>query len=556
MPAPLPIYAVEWRLITGILDVCAFFPGIVLAGLVVPFGIRVEHIKSFPRFSTYFFSYIKTTVIAAVCAAAVYGALLFLVRPLSQNYKESLIFNGRLFHQSKETAQREADEGKWIDAEKSILICRRIWAKSEEIRVLSEQIHMKAIEMRLTNAVDESRRLYHIKESYDSAGGRRMERREIKLREPMNAAESIDLARKALGERRFYDARWLASVGARLAIKNSPEYRQAVSLEAEAWKATSTMGPSFQESEAFAFYREKRDGYTAMEDEDWLKAYRIFYRLAMQNPGDPDSANFLALSKEKVAVAAFSLDGKESALGEIMTNAFYSLPIENIRIVIRIGYLTILPDAAYGRDVEIDAIDHENRILSHAKSPYCKVFPQEYGGILLMLRAIENGEQFDPIIIGIEAELLENAQIRLGVDYEDFVLLSKIQRGLDSFFIGELFRAQEKFADYGYITQVFQADIIYRIFGTAIFLPIAVLGVVFGWRFRAKKKPCLIVIPMLFILPFVFNVFVLICQELINKAGVLSVVGIGFINSLIAFTAGTAVCFFSTLAGLAAQRER
>ncbi|MDR1216185.1 MAG: hypothetical protein LBK25_05855 [Treponema sp.] len=552
-PAPLPVYAIKWRLIKGLLDVCDFFPAIVLAGFVVPFGVHIEDIRLFPRFSLYFLSRMTTMIIIAICATVVYGTLLFLVKPLTQNYRETLIFNGELFLRSKEDAQRKANEGKWIDAEKSILICRRIWATNEEIKSLAEQIQINATEMRLVNAIDESRKLYNITEE---SNDKQPKKQEMKLHEPVSVAEALDMAHKALNEKRFYDAYWLASVGERLARRNGPEYKQAVTIEADAWKAINQMNPSIQESEAFAFYREKRNGYLAIEDEDWIRAYHIFYRLAVMNPGDPDIANFLALSKEKVPSLAFFLNNNELVLGEIISEAFYSLPMQDVRVVMRIGYLSVFPDAAYGRDIEIDAIDQENRLLCQMKASYCKVFSQADSerGLIIMLCALEDGEQFNPTIIGTNTELFENAQISLNINYDDFILLSKIQRGLDSFFIGELFRAQEKFGDYGYIPQVFQADIVYRIFGTATFLPIAILVIILGWRFRAKKTPQYIGIPMLFILPFVFNSFVLMYHEVINKTSILSVVGIGFVNSLIVFSGGIIICFFFALMGLAVQK--
>jgi hypothetical protein len=555
-PAPLPVYAVTWRLIKGLMDVCDFFPAIVFAGFVVPFGVHIEDIRLFPRFSLYFFSRMTAMIVIAICTTVLYGTLLFLVQPLAQNYRETLVFNGELFRRSKEDAQQEANEGKWIDAEKSILICRRIWATNQEVKSFAEQIQINAIEMRLVNAIDESRKLYNIvEESNETSSDKKPKRQEMKLHEPVSVAEALDLARKALDEKRFYDAYWLASVGTRLARKNGPEYKQAVIIETDAWKAINQMNPSLQESEAFAFYREKRNGYLAIEDEDWIRAYHIFYRLAVMNPGDPDIANFLALSKEKVTSLAFFLN-KELLLGEIISEAFYSLPVQNVRIVMRIGYLSVFPDVAYGRDIEIDAIDQGNRLLCQMKASYCKVSPQvdSERGLLIMLCALEDGEQFNPTIIGTNTGLFENAQISLNVSYDDFVLLSKVQRGLDSFFIGELFHAQEKFGDYGYIPQVFQADIVYRIFRTATFLPIAILVIILGWRFRAKKMPQYIGIPMLFVLPFVFNSFVLIYHELINKTSILSVVGIGFINSLVVFSVGTVICFFFALMGLAVQK--
>ncbi|MDR0643360.1 MAG: hypothetical protein LBG05_00400 [Treponema sp.] len=546
IPAPLPIYAVKWRLIRGLLDVCTFFPAIALSGLVVPFGIRIENMDPFPRFSAYFFSLITSSVVTAICVSVIYGALFFLVKPLSQNYQETLVFNGELFLQSKERSQREANNGKWLDAEKSMLICKRIWAESEEIKPLEEQIQINAFEMRLANANNKLKNLY---------SDRNPTKYEMKLTEPMDAASALEQAQKALDEKRLYDAHWLADVGARLARRNGPEYRQAVLIKANAWKAINQMEPSPQEIEAFAFYREKKNGYLSIDDENWLKAYHIFYGLATKNPDDPDVVNFLALSKEKAASLAFFPNDKDPV--EIIPEAFYSLPAQNGRVVMRIKYLSVSLDAAYGRDVEITAIDGENRLLYQVKTPYCKAFPQEDkdGRLLLMLRSIENGEQFDPTIIGTDADLFENAQILLDINYDDFILLSKIRKGLDSFFIGDLFRAEKKFGDCGYVPQIFQANIVYRVFETVVFLPIAISVIILGWRFRAKRKPQWIGIPMLFILPFVFNILVLMYQEFINKMSVLSVVGIGFINSLIVFSGGTVVCLFFALIGLTAQKK-
>ena len=133
-----------------------------------------------------------------------------------------------------------------------MLICKRIWAESEEIKPLEEQIQINAIEMRLANANNKLKNLY---------SDRKPTKYEVKLTEPMDAASALEQAQKALDEKRLYDAHWLADVGTRLTRKNGPEYRQAVLIKTNAWKAINQMEPSPQETEAFAFYREKRNRF-------------------------------------------------------------------------------------------------------------------------------------------------------------------------------------------------------------------------------------------------------------------------------------------------------
>jgi hypothetical protein len=174
-----------------------------------------------------------------------------------------------------------------------------------------------------------------------------------------------------------------------------------------------------------------------------------------------------------------------------------------------------------------------------------------------MFRAIapETQEQYDPAVSGDDQNLFENAQILLAIDYDDFRILSKLRRGMNSLLIGDLFRAAHSFGSFGYVEQVFQAEIIYLLSEPASFLPIAVFVIILGWRFRSKKKLRYLGIPMLIILPFVFEAAIYFYRNILNTLCIWSVTSIGFTKSLVIFACGTVVCFFFALLILAAQTE-
>jgi hypothetical protein len=81
-----------------------------------------------------------------------------------------------------------------------------------------------------------------------------------------------------------------------------------------------------------------------------------------------------------------------------------------------------------------------------------------------------------------------------------------------------------------------------------------ILSIIIGWRFRAKKRPRYLFIPMLPILPLVFNGLTLLYRNLLNTLGIWAVVSLGFSLALTVFIIGIAVFFILSLIFLAAQR--
>ncbi|MDR0706649.1 MAG: hypothetical protein LBF60_02050 [Treponema sp.] len=566
-PPPLPVYVVPWRLTNGLLDICAIFPALLLAGLVMPFGWIAQENEPFPRFSPQFFKRLSPALFTGFAATAVYAAIFFLISPLSQNYYKTMTLKGSLFHQSKAAAEAQAAAEEWLDAEYSIAICKRIWRKSAqeggELFSLAERISAKAAEIHAKNTALETEKIYNIQHK---------EKKPLVFtgREPVDAQEALASAKTALAENRCFDAYWLANLAMRLlrTKRTSAEYRQAERIAERAWNAINALAPSEQESETYALYRQKREGYAAVHDEDWIQAYHIFADLITKTPADPDVVNLLSISRRQIENFAFFVDERDITLGAMSPNPFFSIPInaQNVRAVIKMAEISLFSDSAYGRNVEFLLFDQNHTFMGTITAPFCRLSPQKSDGgerLLVMMRSLngETNEQFDPAVMWFDKdrkrqELFDdNMQLTLDINYQHFIFLTNLRHGLESLLLNELFVAGGNFGKYGHIEQVFQAEIMYRIFSLIVFLPNTVVVIILGWRLRAKKKPFFIGVPMLFILPVVFQVVVRLYQGFLNTLCIWSVATLGFTLSMVVFTLGTVPLFFLSLLLAAFQKN-
>jgi hypothetical protein len=559
--APLQGFSFHWRLIEGVVDIVGLFPALAMSALVVPVGLKNTGKEGFAAFSPLFLKQLKGSIITAISAVALYGVLFFLVLPLAEDYRSNMRFEGLLFRLAKERAAEYADRAEWIEAAQFIAICERIWPESPEIAHIRIETAINLEELRISRAASWAQERYNLKEQYTSpyAMG-------IPGQQAVDAADALNLADTALREERYYDAHWLATLAGRLARAGSFEAINAVRLASQAWNAISSMAPSARELRSYNLYRLKREGYEAMIAEDWIRAYYIFKDLSGRIPEDSDVDTFLILCEDGISRVAFFIDEMELTLGEILTGAVFSIPVKSPlerrdgRLVLRINSLSTFADYSYGVGIEILAFGGDGRLLYHVEAPYAKLVPMTLGDeprLILMMRVLDRDDpntRWEPVWSGPERSPIGDAQIMLDMVYEDFLLLARTERGMDKLLIGDLFNAEKKLGAYGYVPQIFQAEIVYRICEPALLLPMVILALLIGWRFRAKKRPRYMSYLMLAVLPLVFNGLVRLYRSFLNTLGIWTVISVGFSGALVLFSAGIFLMFILMLISLAAQQ--
>ncbi|MDR1025724.1 MAG: hypothetical protein LBL56_08350 [Treponema sp.] len=620
--APLPIFSRDWRFTLGLLEILSLFPALAFSALVVPFGFRIYY-DDYRSFSPHFLEQFKGPLVIAILAAIVYALLFFLVQPTLQDKRISMTYQGSLYRLARDQARDRALRGRWDEAAGFLRIAGQVWPNSPELAQLRIDTEIEVEGGRIREQ-DELQMLLERSQAgetwsiQDTSVPAFPNRSALPgQRQPLNTPEALEMAAAAMGEERYYDAHWLATLGLRLAPQGSPEEAAASRAAGLAWDAVSSLAPNTRERELYAIYRLKQSGYEAMVAGDWIRAYYIFRELAKQSPTDPEVGIFLQKSEEGTGSIAFFTDEMGQGMGSILTNAVFSLPYQPRsggagRGIIRFSSISLYEDYAYAFGLEFICFDSANRPESAFEAPYAKIVPMTLGGrdrVVVLMQALDRSDQdqhWEPVWNSLEESatvrrptLANNAgnvgnasnagnvnnigsagaaggflrssigdnQIMLDLSFESFILLCNTWRGLgvpigstrvsplDGFSLGDLFAAAQSLSPYGYVPQVFEAEIIYRLCEPLFFLPAAVIIIIMGWRFRALSRARFVFVPMLFILPLVFNGLVYFYRQVFNILGIFSLLNLGFSATLIIYALAAGILFVLSLIVFAAQHS-
>jgi hypothetical protein len=571
VPVPLAIFSTSWRFTLGILECISLFPALAMSALVIPFGLQPHSEETFERFSPNFLERLRLPIITAITAVVLYGILFFLVLPIARNARSDMEFRGLLFRQSLEKTRERVEEKKWEEAAQFIAVCERIWPGSPEIEAaILVDGKMENLEMVIVREMDSFRFKHDETEAevlYNTGPEKSLNRVSPDRQNPVDVGEALRFAGEALRGERYYDAHWLATLAGRLARPGSIEIVEASRLASQAWNAIASLAPNSQERQRFDLYRLKQSGYEAMIAEDWIRAYYIFKELAALTPADPDAANFLADCETKTLQIAFFADELTMTLGDILTGAVFSIPWTNAagssngRLVLRVGSLSTFADYSYGHEIELIFLNQDGQIFNRLEAPSAKFLPKTLGSkprVVLLLQALDRDDRdlrSGPTWLDPSRAEMGAAEVTLDLSYDDFLFMSQAQRGLDNFLVPELFTAEKALPPYGYIPQVFRAEVISRIAEPIFLLPLLVLVIVMGWRYRALHRPRYLSIPMLAILPLVFDGFVHIYRAMINTLGIWVALTLGFTTAMFVLAFAVLVLFMLSLVMLASQRE-
>jgi hypothetical protein len=563
---PLPCFSRSWRLLRGLLDFCALFPALALSALVLPFGIIPESGEFYGNYSPKLFLKLNGPAAIAICAAVMYGLLLFFAQPAARNYEETLRFKGDLYRMAKEKARAHRVKGEYIEEYLFVSLCESVWPNSPEM----EKIKIEA-------AIHREERRYAIEGERAAArqnlSGERRAMADAELSPvpadatgELNTAGAIALGEAAFAVENFYDAHWYATLAARLAPIGSIEVANANRLAARAWDRIGSLEPNAREKEMQALFRQKQSGYQAMVSGDWVQAYYIFLDLIEKTPDDPDTKRFLAESEKGVKASSFFIDEINLFLGENLTHAVFSLPVkirgaEPGRAVFRFASLSTASDCAYGADLEMLSFDSQSRPYAQLNAPFVKVLPfaaDNQPKSLMLMRALDRQDQsrrFESEWSIEGAARRGDAQIILDISFDDFLVLSRVRRGLPNMPMAELFSASKKFGATGYMAETFQAEILSRLGNVLFFMPVAIIALIIGWRCRTKNRARYMFVPMLAVLPLVFNWVTRLYQGIFSNVGIWLILGIGFTWALTVFIVAQAAIFAISLVILAAQKS-
>ena len=143
------------------------------------------------------------------------------------------------------------DAGDWNKAAQFIDICDSIWYNSPELTGIRETIAVN-LNARMFESSEERERARAalVRDWRDDGTRTRFAQSGFALYEnqdQVDATEAITMSITAFNEARYFEAHWLANLGARLAPGGSAQQTNALRLASEAWNMISLQAPSQRE---------------------------------------------------------------------------------------------------------------------------------------------------------------------------------------------------------------------------------------------------------------------------------------------------------------------
>jgi hypothetical protein len=275
-------------------------------------------------------------------------------------------------------------------------------------------------------------------------------------------------------------------------------------------------------------------------------------------------AKYFALSENGVKNVAFFTDEISLTLERTLkgaTGVVFSFPFETGRLVMRMYSLSVFTDNAYGIETEIMAFNRSGRPTWSMEVPYTKIMPLSLdagSSLSFLLRALDRTGKAppnEPEITVFGQIIPDNSELVLPVSWDTFLLLTNLQRGLSALSPADLRTAAKNLAACGYLPEVFESELLQRFIKPLFLLPLGIFAIALGWRYRTLKRARYMAIPMLGILPVVFNGAVYFGRSWLDDLGILAVVSFGFTTTAIFFGVGIVVLFVVSLIMLAANHD-
>jgi hypothetical protein len=562
---PISPFAARWRLLRGVLTLADWFPALILSAFIVPFGYRVKE-RDDMVFVPGSLASLTSSVVRAIVASCVYGLILFFVVPMASDATDNMQSQTILYNKSR-TALRGIlfrggvlAPGALTDTELSrarqyLAVCDYIWKEGNDVSAEREEI-LAEIEQRKARPT-----------APDREGGQNPAFRPFTgQRQPVNEGEALRFAIDAMDGKRYYDAHWLAMLAGRLAPSGSIEQNAASRLAAQAWAALERFEPTDADIRAHDNYRVKRAGYEAMIAEDWIRAYYIFLELRLLTPNDPDLEKFIAKCEDGIRSIAFFIDEVTMTSPLLKTDAVFSVPrIESGgRTVLRVGSISLFNDVAYALNIEILGTDALRRPVYSITAPYAKIIPITIGGrarSVVYMRALDRQNKelrWEPMWEGVREGASRNSGAELVIDiaYEDIVNASESGITDTNYRFANLHTASERLANYGFIPEVFSVLEIRSVAEPLMLLPLSIFAIIVGWRYRVKNRRArYVLVPMLAVLPIVFNTLVHLCRHLTNMLAIGVMLSANLPVAIAVIVGLSAFLFIGSIIVLAYQKE-
>ncbi|HTX73429.1 MAG TPA: hypothetical protein VMC79_11435 [Rectinemataceae bacterium] len=451
----VPGFAFRWELAGALLSFFRWLPALQFLAVAIALGTSEGESREL----------IAASIIPAAILSALLAAGALAAQPAVQAGRAAMLRASEQFGASMAEAKVALGSGDLAKAEGAIATAREISPTDRRLDELSAALSAARARAGLAPPAPPGGTL---PPPADASGARAYYLKALSLSQKGQLMEAHELAAAA--------------------AKMDPTYVDAQRLAAQTWEKLKAASVDQADKDRAALFARKVEGYSLLESNDAIGAYRIFSELAEKHGADPDVRRYLAQSLSAVRAAAFfKAEVDEAFAGYILGPVFLRVPDRSglLRIVAAKD-VAWAADAAYFRDIEYleASTDGEGVLRAQAMSAYGKLT-----GGKLFLTCVDKQHPATSYVptwkVGPPNGIGSVVELALTPDTVYRATASMLAP--DSLSIPAAWKAASESPLYGVDTQLLIFDLLRRSALPFAVFTAAALGVFAGVRFRKRK---------------------------------------------------------------------
>lgn len=366
-----------------------------------------------------------------------------------------------------------------------------------------------------------------------------------------NVYDLYKKARAAWDNEEWFMAHFYAESGLKISSSKDANVSELKDISAASWNKLSEL-KDLARSEDQKLFMEKYDGYKALMEEDYLKAYYILKTIQLEHPelkNDSDLNFYSTIAEDKVNERAFFTDETWNLKSfETANDVFFSLKHKDgwTDIIYFKGVTQVKTSGGmiqYLRDFYIQSVDALGRFNSSMHVPYAKVLAVSVKDLNPLVKdnlGLARDIDYVPYILLRSVDRTNaNANIRpvytyansnettgsdftmLPMEFSDFQMIEESSLNPETVSLPTLFNFISKAEDYGYSPEVFSQVLLNRLLYPLFLLLIFVILAILAWNYRLNenmyfKATWLFIFPVIAFICQFFNLFITKMYKLFN----------------------------------------
>lgn len=333
----------------------------------------------------------------------------------------------------------------------------------------------------------------------------------------VSAEELLVKAKKLFSDEKYFETHYYATTALNGIAPNSETRKECQTIIDDSWKMLNRVNFSLADNSAEIF-AEKRRGFVALEERDFVGAYYIFKKLQETLPLDPDVNRMLQRSEEGLRRNYFFTDEiTRVSASKLIRNVYFSAKKKNGNsVLVKIGGITAVDNnsgsvVSFMQDVSIIEYNRTGEPILSFDADHAKLVSQNFANSdtalpRLLLNSIDRereGVTTSPVFHIKPENFPEKSFYEFPISFKNLDMIDTAFMGPQAMSLPDLIRFVLGDEYYGYSFEIYFANLLERIYMPFFLVFMSLVAAIIGWRYRSAEEIVSIKFTWIFFIPLI-----------------------------------------------------